>query len=218
MRSNLGLQANFTYVLPHFTLDVDLQLPGTGITPLLGHSGAGKTTLLRCLAGLERPMHGRVRVNGTIWQNETTWLPTHRRAVGFVFQEASLFAHLSVQQNIAYSRQAPRHSHLTPAKLIALLQLEPLLDRKPHQLSGGQRQRVAIARALASSPDLLLMDEPLAALDTQARDEILPFLKQLGDHTGIPVIYVTHSESEAARLSQQIIVLKNGKVSTALPP
>jgi molybdate transport system ATP-binding protein len=218
MLSESGIHARFRHPVAGFTLDVDLHIAGTGLTTLFGHSGAGKTTLLRCLAGLERARHGYLQVKGTIWQDNTTWLPPHQRAIGYVFQEASLFPHLSVMQNIRYSGQAACHDHLRLDTIVRLLGVQPLSDRKPHQLSGGERQRVAIARALATGPELLLMDEPLASLDHQRRQEILPFIEDIRDETGIPLIYVTHSESEAVRLSDQVIVLDNGKVRSALSP
>ncbi|MEO6320419.1 MAG: molybdenum ABC transporter ATP-binding protein [Polaromonas sp.] len=206
-----GIEARFQLDWPGFSLDVDLSLPGRGVTALFGPSGSGKTTLLRCIAGLERAPHGLLRVNGDIWQDEKTWLPTHKRALGYVFQEASLFAHLSVLGNLQYGmkRSAQRASQ---DQAIELLGISHLLERKPDRLSGGERQRVAIARALAVSPRILLMDEPLAALDLKRKQEILPYLERLHNELDIPVLYVTHSQNEVARLADHLIALDGGRV------
>ena len=200
---------------PDFELDVDLQLPGQGVTALFGPSGCGKTSCLRSLAGLERAQ-GRVTVNQTVWQDDTSrqWLPTHQRALGYVFQEASLFPHLSVQRNIDYGlkRTPQERRKVSKERAVGLLGISHLMDRMPATLSGGERQRVAIARALATSPEVLLMDEPLAALDAQRKAEVLPYLEQLQRHLRIPVIYVSHSMDEVARLAQHMVLLGAGKV------
>lgn len=198
-----------------FALDVDLQLPGHGVTALFGPSGCGKTTCLRSLAGLERAQ-GKVTVNQTVWQDDAhkQWLPTHQRALGYVFQEASLFAHLSVQRNIDYGlkRTPAERRKVSRDRAVELLGIAHLMDRMPATLSGGERQRVAIARALATSPEVLLMDEPLAALDAQRKAEVLPYLEQLQRHLQIPVLYVSHSMDEVARLAQHMVLLREGKV------
>ena len=200
---------------PDFELDVDLQLPGHGVTALFGPSGCGKTTCLRSLAGLERAQ-GRVTVNQTVWQDDASrqWLPTHQRALGYVFQEASLFPHLSVQRNIDYGlkRTPQERRKVSKERAVELLGIAHLMDRMPATLSGGERQRVAIARALATSPEVLLMDEPLAALDAQRKAEVLPYLEQLQRRLRIPVIYVSHSMDEVARLAQHMVLLGAGKV------
>ncbi|MBL5978532.1 molybdenum ABC transporter ATP-binding protein [Comamonas sp. NyZ500] len=200
---------------PDFELDVDLQLPGQGVTALFGPSGCGKTSCLRSLAGLERAQ-GRVTVNQTVWQDDASrqWLPTHQRALGYVFQEASLFPHLSVQRNIDYGlkRTPQERRKVSKERAVELLGISHLMDRMPATLSGGERQRVAIARALATSPEVLLMDEPLAALDAQRKAEVLPYLEQLQRHLRIPVIYVSHSMDEVARLAQHMVLLGAGKV------
>ena len=200
---------------PDFELDVDLQLPGQGVTALFGPSGCGKTSCLRSLAGLERAQ-GRVTVNQTVWQDDTSrqWLPTHQRALGYVFQEASLFPHLSVQRNIDYGlkRTPQERRKVSKERAVELLGISHLMDRMPATLSGGERQRVAIARALATSPEVLLMDEPLAALDAQRKAEVLPYLEQLQRHLRIPVIYVSNSMDEVARLAQHMVLLGAGKV------
>lgn len=207
------IDARFQLDWPGFQLDVDLQLPAKGVTALFGHSGSGKTTLLRCIAGLERPRLGRLSFKGDIWQDEQTWLPTHLRPLGYVFQEASLFPHLSVLNNLRYGQkrsQATQRIALDQA--IELLGIGPLLDRKPDLLSGGERQRVGIARALAVSPEILLMDEPLAALDLKRKQEILPYLERLHDELEIPVLYVSHSPDEVARLADHLVAMENGRV------
>ena len=197
-----------------FALDVDLQLPGRGITALFGPSGCGKTSCLRAIAGLDRAQ-GRVAVNGQLWQDDAMrhWLPTHRRALGYVFQEASLFTHLTVRGNLDYGlRRTPaarRKVQLDQA--VELLGIAPLLARHPSTLSGGERQRVAIARALATSPQLLLMDEPLSALDAQRKAEVLPYLESLQRHLDIPVLYVSHAQDEVARLAQHVVLLDQGR-------
>ena len=203
-----------------FSLDVQLRLPGRGVTALFGPSGCGKTTCLRSLAGLERS-RGRVVVNGSVWQDDDSgqWLPTHRRALGYVFQEASLFAHLSVRRNIDYGlRRTPAaRRKVSQDRAVALLGIGHLMDRMPSTLSGGERQRVAIARALATSPEVLLMDEPLAALDAQRKAEVLPYLDQLRRELHIPVVYVSHSIDEVARLAQHMVLLQAGRVAAAGP-
>ncbi|MDX9944206.1 MAG: molybdenum ABC transporter ATP-binding protein [Azonexus sp.] len=207
------IDARFKLTWPGFTLDVDLALPASGVTALFGHSGSGKTTLLRCIAGLEKPSCGRLVFKGKIWQNETTWLPTHKRPIGYVFQEASLFPHLSVQGNLEFGRKrALTAASIAMDQAIELLGIGHLLDRKPDSLSGGERQRVGIARALAVSPEILLMDEPLAALDLKRKQEILPYLERLHDELAIPIIYVSHSPEEVARLADHIVAMDSGRV------
>ncbi len=209
-----GVQARFALQLAGFALDVDLTLPGRGVTAVFGPSGSGKTTLLRCIAGLERTPSGRLTVNGDVWQDETVFLPTHRRPLGYVFQEASLFSHLSVRGNLEYGmkRVPPASRAGSQAAAFELLGIGPLLDRATPGLSGGERQRVAIARALAVSPQLLLMDEPLASLDLARKQEILPYLKRLHDELEIPVLYVSHSADEVARLADHLVLLDQGRV------
>lgn len=213
-----GIEARFRLVWPSFTLDVDLQLPSRGVTALFGHSGSGKTTLLRCIAGLECTAQGQLVVDGEVWQDAKHCLPTHKRPIGYVFQEVSLFNHLSVMANLRYGMQ--RNSKTPQVSLdqsIALLGIEHLLDRRPNLLSGGERQRVGIARALAVSPRLLLMDEPLAALDLKRKQEILPYLQRLHDELEIPVLYVSHSPDEVVRLADQLVAMDDGKVLASGP-
>jgi molybdate transport system ATP-binding protein len=214
-----GIQARFKLDYPDFSLDVDLDLPGRGVTALFGHSGSGKTTLLRAIAGLERVTGGRLTVNGETWQDASAFRPTHQRALGYVFQEASLFPHLSVQANLEYGQkrvpQAQRRVSLDQA--VDMLDIGHLLDRKPARLSGGERQRVGIARALTTSPRLLLMDEPLAALDHDLKQEILPYLERLHDELDIPVLYVSHAPDEVARLADHIVVMQGGRAVAVGP-
>lgn len=208
-----SIQARFKLDWPGFSLDVDLSLPGRGVTALFGPSGCGKTTLLRSIAGLERPPKGELRVNGDIWQDDGIWVPTHCRPLAYVFQESSLFPHLSVMGNLQYGRQrSSQAASFDLSQVIELLGIEALLSRKPDALSGGERQRVAIARALAVNPRLLLMDEPLAALDMQRKQEILPYLERMQKTLDIPIIYVTHAPDEVARLAHHIVMLEHGKV------
>ena len=200
---------------PGFTLDVDLQLPGRGVTALFGPSGCGKTTCLRAIAGLVRAQPGRVEVNGEVWQDDAQglWRATHERALGYVFQEASLFAHLDVRRNMEYGlrRLPPARRRVSLEQAVELLGIGHLMERKPQALSGGERQRVAIARALATSPRLLLMDEPLAALDQARKAEILPYLERLHDELAIPVLYVSHAPDEVARLADHVVYLEAGR-------
>ncbi len=207
----MSIAAKFTLAWPGFTLDVDLDLPGRGVTALFGHSGSGKTTLLRCIAGLERG-NGQLTVNGERWQDGSAFVPTHRRPLGYVFQEANLFAHLTVQGNLDYGMRRTASADFSRLKpVVDLLGIGALLERKPDRLSGGERQRVAIARALLTSPRLLLMDEPLAALDLARKQEILPYLERLRDELDIPVLYVSHAPDEVARLADHIVVMEGGR-------
>ncbi len=204
-----------------FALDVDLQLPGRGVTALYGHSGSGKTTCLRCIAGLERADNGFIRINDEVWQDSRKGLfvPPHKRALGYVFQEASLFPHLSVLANLQFGlKRIPRQQRrVDMAHATELLGIGHLLDRHPQHLSGGERQRVGIARALLTSPQLLLMDEPLAALDSKRKNEILPYLERLHDELEIPVLYVSHAQDEVARLADHIVLLSDGNALASGP-
>ena len=253
-RVQAGVQAaplvrvRFRLRWPGFALEVDQCLPGRGVTAFFGPSGSGKTTLLRCIAGLETSGAGWLEFQGEVWQDSSRrhFVPTHRRPLGYVFQEASLFPHLSVRGNIDYGRRRAGRREgpaglrglissppeiVTPvgpfsgaapgpldvARVIDLLGIGALLDRMPDRLSGGERQRVAIARALAAQPRLLLMDEPLAALDPQRKAEILPYLERLHDELAIPVFYVSHSPEEVARLADHILVFDAGHIRAAGP-
>jgi molybdate transport system ATP-binding protein len=209
------IEARFRVARENFTLDVDLHLPDHGITALFGPSGCGKTTLLRAIAGLERAPGGRLVVSGEPWQDAHIFVPSHRRALGYVFQETSLFPHLSVRRNLEYGmKRVPENERtLRWDEVIDWLGLAPLLGQPPHQLSGGQRQRVAIGRALLSSPRLLLMDEPLAALDAAARIEILPYLESLHRELELPILYVSHALDEVARLADTLLLIDAGRIA-----
>ncbi len=213
MMGTTGIQARFACKVGTFTLDVDLDLPGSGLTALFGHSGCGKTTLLRCMAGLQVAI-GAMRVNGDEWQSESGSRPVHQRPLAYVFQETSLFPHLSVKRNLMYGyRRIPQSERqISFDQAIEWLGLAHLLNRMPEKLSGGERQRVAIARALLTSPKLLLMDEPLSALDQKSKQEIMPYLEALRDNLAIPMLYVSHSTAEVARLADHIVMLDKGQV------
>ncbi|MGE5385478.1 MAG: molybdenum ABC transporter ATP-binding protein [Betaproteobacteria bacterium] len=214
----MTIAARFRLNYPGFSLDVALELPSRGVTALFGPSGSGKTSLLRCFAGLERAA-GSLRVKDAIWQDENTFLPPHRRPIGMVFQEASLFPHLSVAENLRYGwkRLQPAARRVAMEQAVELLGIAQLLPRMPEKLSGGERQRVAIARALLASPELLLLDEPLAALDQARKNEILPYLDRLHDELDIPMLYVSHAPDEVARLADHLVVLEAGRVMASGP-
>ena len=197
-----------------FVLDVSLELPSSGVSSLFGPSGCGKTTVLRTVAGLERHDHARLIVNGETWQNETVFIPPHKRPVGYVFQEPSLFDHLDVRGNIEFgAKRLDNGEHRIPVEqAIELLGVGNLLRRKPSTLSGGEKQRVAIARALAVSPRLLLMDEPLAAVDVTRKQEILPWIESLHRELDIPVIHVSHLPEEVSRFADHLVLMESGRV------
>ncbi|MBP2561604.1 molybdate transport system ATP-binding protein [Neorhizobium galegae] len=207
--------------LGEFVLDAGFTSDG-GVTALFGPSGSGKTSLVRVIAGLSKPEHGRLVVDGeTLLDTESRiFVPKHRRRFGYVFQESRLFPHLSVRQNLAYGRWfAPKTA--APEnfdRIVELLGIGLLLDRRPGKLSGGEKQRVAIGRALLSAPRLLLMDEPLAALDDLRKAEILPYLERLRDETSTPIVYVSHSVSEVARLADNVVIMKDGQVEAVGTP
>ncbi len=208
------IRAHFTLQLESFALDATFSAPVVGVTALFGPSGSGKTTLLRCIAGLERAA-GSLYMNGEVWQDDTIFMPTHRRPLGYVFQEASLFPHLSVRANLEYGfkRIPPSERRVPLEQVVEWLGLERLIERgDPAKLSGGERQRVAIGRALLTSPRLLLMDEPLAALDTNSKQDILPYLERLHRELNIPVLYVSHALDEVARLADHLVLLQQGRV------
>jgi molybdate transport system ATP-binding protein len=200
-----------------FKVDVDLRLPATGITGIFGPSGAGKTSVLRCVAGLERAQPGIVRIGGETWQDDGVFLPAWQRAVGYVFQEPSLFEHLDVRGNVEYGRKRTRSAGASLDAAIDLLGIAPLLDRKPASLSGGERQRVAMARAVAGAPRLMLLDEPLAAVDIARRNDILPWLLRLRRELKLPMLYVTHSIDEVARLADTVVLMNEGRVAATGP-
>ncbi len=202
-----------------FRLEVDLRLPSSGVSGIFGPSGCGKTSLLRAIAGLEADCDGELLVNGDCWQGPGRFLPTHRRPLGFVFQQPGLFEHLSVQDNLLYGqrRVKPAERRIDWKQAVEWLGIGQLLTRMPRGLSGGERQRVAIARALALSPALLLMDEPLAALDRDSRLVILPRLEALHRELDIPVLYVSHARDEIARLSDHLLLMREGRIEASGP-
>jgi molybdate transport system ATP-binding protein len=205
------LTAAFAGTLGDFTLDAAFEVPLSGVTALVGPSGSGKTTVLRCIAGLER-FEGRLSVAGEVWQDAGQFLPTWRRPIGYVFQEASLFAHLPVRANLLYGLKRAGTGQITVEDVTELLGLAPLLDRSTQRLSGGERQRVAMGRALLSQPKLLLMDEPLAGLDREAKGDILPYLERLAAAQTLPILYVSHDEAEVSRLAARTIRMRAGRV------
>jgi molybdate transport system ATP-binding protein len=202
-----------------FALDVEFHAPG-GVTALFGRSGSGKTTVINAVAGLLAPQKGRVTVNDVVLfdSERSINLPPHRRRVGYVFQDARLFPHLTVHQNLRYGRWfAANKSSVSFDHIVALLGIDPLLQRHPGALSGGEKQRVAIGRAILSNPSLLALDEPLAALDDARKAEILPYLEKMRDELNLPILYVSHSMAEVARLANTVIVLDAGRVIAAGP-
>ena len=210
----MTLHVSLTHQFAGFALDVAFKA-GPGVTALFGRSGAGKTTIINAVAGLLRPNQGRI-TNGDQALLDTTQgvnLPPQRRRVGYVFQDARLFPHLNVRQNLLYGRWfAPKAEGVPFDRVVELLDIGPLLGRRPGTLSGGERQRVAIGRALLANPRILLMDEPLAALDEARKAEILPYIEHLRDATDIPILYVSHSVSEIARLASAVVLLDAGQV------
>lgn len=202
-----------------FHLDVAFDAPASGFTAVFGPSGCGKTTLLRAIAGLERHAAGSVRIGDDSWQDRARVVPTFRRPIGFVFQHPALFAHLDVRRNLRFGMQRRRRSNngLAFDQVVDLLGLAGLLERRVPGLSGGERQRVAIGQVLLSSPRLLLMDEPLSALDQSSRSVLLPYLDQMQRQLAIPVLYVTHALDEVARLTDHMVLLRDGRVVTSGP-
>ncbi len=204
-----------------FELVADLAI-GAGLTALFGPSGSGKTTLVNLVAGLERPQEGRIAFDGEIWSDAERGLfvPPHRRRIGYVFQEGRLFPHLTVRQNLGYARRftpaAERRESLE--RVVDLLGIGRLLDRRPANLSGGEKQRVALGRALMASPRLLLMDEPLSALDNERKSAILPDIERIRDEVGIPILYVSHAIEEVARLATRVVVLAGGRATAIGAP
>lgn len=213
------IEARFKVRRNGFLLDAELTVPDRGVTALFGPSGSGKTTILRAVAGLDRHPESYLKVVDEVWQDGPLFIPTHRRPIGYVFQEPSLFSHLSVRRNLEYGlRRVPEaYRKLSLEKSIDMLGIGDLLDRGPDSLSGGEKQRVSIARALSVSPRLLLMDEPLSSLDEPRKQEIMPYLESLHRSLEIPVIYVSHSPDEVARLADHLVLLSGGRVEAGGP-
>lgn len=210
----MSISAQFDTWLGEFHLEVDFTLPGSGISAIYGPSGSGKTSLLRAIAGLDHHPRGQLRVGQEYWQKPGFFLPPHRRPVAYVFQEANLFEHMDVQANLEYGwrRLSKQQRRISIQRISELLELGGLAKRRPDKLSGGERQRVAIGRALAVSPQLLLMDEPLASLDQRRRDEILPYLVSLHHEFALPIVYVSHDRVEISRLANHLLLLDAGRV------
>ena len=216
-----SIKVAFALARGEFSMQLDLALPAQGVTALFGHSGSGKTTVLRAIAGLDRHAGGRIEVDGEPWQDERTFVPPHRRSIGYVFQEASLFPHLTVAGNLEFARRrsgvGAADSAAVLQRAVDLLGIGHLLARPATGLSGGERQRVAIARALLTRPRVLLLDEPLASLDGKRKEEVLPYLESLQRELAIPMIYVSHSTEEVARLADHVVLLEAGKVMASGP-
>ncbi len=212
------LQVRFSSRLEDFMLDAEFAIPSRGVTALFGRSGCGKTTVLRCLAGLHRAEAGHLSVDGEVWQDEKTFLPAHKRPIGYVFQDANLFDHLNVRGNLSFGmKRLDKPSGLSFDDVVSLLGLSDLLERRASSLSGGERQRVAIARALLTNPRILLMDEPLSALDRFAKDEIIPYLESLNEALSIPVVFISHDTDEVERLADHLILMERGRVKASGP-
>ena len=209
-----GIEVKLHNRLGDFELTAAFEAPAQGITALFGRSGSGKTSVLRAVAGLYKAPGAKVKINGEVWQDGRSFVPTHQRPLGYVFQEASLFPHLSVRRNLEYGwrRIAATERQIKFDDVVELLGITPLLQRATVRLSGGERQRVAIARALLTSPKLLLMDEPLSALDHGAKQAILPYLESLHDEFAIPSLYVSHDPNEVARLADHMVLMEQGRV------
>jgi molybdate transport system ATP-binding protein len=199
--------------LGSLSLDIAFEAPVKGVTALFGPSGSGKTTTLRCIAGLHRARSGSCVIGSDIWQSEDYFKPVYERPIGFVFQEAGLFPHLSVKSNLLFGVGEARKGHARQfEEIVQLLGVQNLLERMPGKLSGGECQRVAIGRALLSDPGLLLMDEPLSALDAASREEIMPYLERLQASLDIPVLYVSHDMNEIDRFADHLVLIDKGHV------
>ncbi len=209
------LNASFHSTTRDFSLGIEFSMPLKGITALFGASGSGKTSILRAIAGLDH-LSGRLTIQDKVWQDDTAgiFVPPHKRAIGYVFQEASLFPHLTVEDNLIYGNKRaapPSRGGLDKADVIDLMNIGKLLGRSPATLSGGERQRVAIGRALMRHPQILLMDEPVSALDQASRERLLSCLDDLHRNLSLPILYVSHDTSEVARLADHMILISDGK-------
>ncbi|MGM3175829.1 molybdenum ABC transporter ATP-binding protein ModC [Dickeya lacustris] len=206
------LQLDFTQQLGDLQLNITSELPASGISAVFGVSGAGKTSLINAIVGLSRPDKGRIQLNDRVLVDtgRKLFLPPEKRRIGYVFQDARLFPHYRVRGNLCYGMAAPMRAQFDD--IVQLLGIEPLLKRYPLTLSGGEKQRVAIGRALLTAPELLLMDEPLASLDTPRKRELLPYLERLAREVNTPILYVSHSLEEVVRLADRVLVLDKGQV------
>jgi len=222
----MSIDARFALSLGNFSIDIDTSIASEGVTVLFGPSGAGKTSVLRCMAGLERAPHGKFRVDDEVWQDEAagTFVPPHRRPVGVVFQNVGLFPHLTVERNLVYGRKRARRTHHSmPSAIdvddaVELLAIRHLLGRYPGKLSGGEAQRVAIARSLLANPRLLLLDEPLTGLDAQSKAEVMDDVEGLFRKLSLPVVYVSHSLEEVARLADAMAIMADGRITETGAP
>ncbi|WP_323813192.1 ATP-binding cassette domain-containing protein [Cellvibrio sp. NN19] len=210
------LELNLAFRRDDFYLQIQQNFSAP-ISGVLGASGSGKSTLLALIAGLLKPQHGRIILNGkTLCDTSArTWVPAHQRHIGLVFQDGQLLPHLSVRNNLVYgfNNIAPAQRRFTVDAIVELLEIGSLLERKPAQLSGGEKQRVALGRAVLYSPELLLLDEPLSALDERLKQQILPFFLRIYDECKIPMLYVTHALSEVEFLDAPCFVMQSGKLS-----
>jgi molybdate transport system ATP-binding protein len=215
----MSLRGSFGAQLGSFSLQVEFDLPSNGICGIYGPSGCGKTSLLRAIAGLDHHRSGFLQLDGELWQSGDGFVPPHQRPAAYVFQEANLFDHLNVQSNLEYGwRRVPANQRrIALQRICELLDLGPLAQRRPDTLSGGEKQRVAIGRALATSPSLLLMDEPLASLDQQRRNEILPYLLALHREFALPILYVSHDRTEISRLADHLLLMAEGRIIASGP-
>ena len=210
-----GLKGVFKHQYQNCLLDISFEMPAQGFIAIYGRSGSGKSSLLRLIAGLDRAKAGSLWINDQCWQDDEQkiFIPTHERKIGFVSQEPSLFSHLNVRKNLdfGYQRLHRDEQKIHPDEIISFLELEPLLERKTEKLSGGEKQRVALGRALLSSPQVLLLDEPLSALDYISKKEILPYLRALKDRFQLPILYVSHDLPEVVKLCETMLLLDSGR-------
>lgn len=213
----MSLTVNITHLTGDFALDVSFKT-GPGVTAIFGPSGSGKSSIANAISGLVKPNTGRISLLDTVLFDAGSGqnIAPHKRGIGYVFQDGRLFPHLSVEGNIRFAMRFAKTAG-DMGEVVRMLGIESLLSRRPNSLSGGEKQRVALARALLSQPKLMLMDEPLAALDAPRKDEILPYLERLRDRAKMPIIYVSHSVAEVARLADDLIVLQDGKIAISGP-
>lgn len=217
--TKMQLSGNLSLTQGNFTLATgDFSLPAKGVTAILGLSGSGKTTFLRSLAGFEENAQGKLTFGEDIWLDEKKSTPVYQRQLGYVFQEASLFVHLNVEQNLNYGlKRAKKQINITFLQVVEWLGLDALLAREVINLSGGEKQRVAIGRALLSQPSILMMDEPLSSLDIFSKRQIMPYIEKLRDELSIPILYISHSVEEIARLADTVVFMEKGNI-TAIEP
>lgn len=211
MSAELKISARLA--VDRFTLDIDETLPLSGVTAVFGPSGCGKTSLLRIIAGLSQRARGRIEAFGELWQDGNRSVPAHARGIGYVFQDAQLFPHLDVQRNLEFGASRRGSGKVSFEDVVDVMELGPLMARHPATLSGGERQRVALGRCLLSEPRLLLLDEPMSALDASRRGDLLPYLRRLIDMSGLPAIYVSHAVDEVQELADRVLLMDKGKVT-----